>query len=65
MRFTELLKQINETYPEFSKRFRVLAVRYWLGIDSIESLKGRCANSECVLTDRLTHAEVSLIIRNR
>lgn len=64
MRFTELLREINQTWPEASRRWRILAVRYWLGIDSADSLWGRI-QTEVFLTDRLTQNEVELIIKWR
>lgn len=39
MKFTELLPEIQATYPEQSRRFHVLATRYYLGAESVESLR--------------------------
>jgi hypothetical protein len=66
MTFTELLREIKQVYAVNSQRFQVLAVRYWLGIDSLASLRGRAARIDGVtITDRLSQEDVDLIILNR
>ena len=38
MRFTELLREIQATYPKHSRKYHVLATRYYLDVESLEEL---------------------------
>lgn len=37
--FTQLLHEIEATYPEQPRKFHVIATRYYLGAETHESLK--------------------------
>lgn len=58
MTFLELLKQIQATYPEQPRAFHVMATRFYLGSESIESLQQ-------LIGGVLTEEQVETIIRNR
>lgn len=39
MRFTELLPHIQDTYPGRTRRFHIIATRYYVGAESLEDLR--------------------------
>ena len=68
MHFTELLREIQATYPKHSRKYHVLATRYYLDVESLEELKRHCEPRECCegpLPPMLTYGEVVSIINNR
>ncbi len=70
MRFTELLPEIAATYPEQPRQFHVLATRFYIGAETVESLRLQAADSRPVhkhhaLGRTLTNRQVAEIIANR
>lgn len=69
MRFTELLPEIQAAYPERDRRFHVIATRFYLGAESLETLRSLALwqptyRSQMMLPI-LTDEEVETIINNR
>jgi len=60
MKFTELLPQIQATYPEQPRSFHVLATRFYLGAETVETLQ-----SEVMARRYLTLRQFQAIVRNR
>jgi hypothetical protein len=56
MKFSELLQEIREAYPEQPRAFHVLATRYYLGIEPIREIRKHPA---------LTEEQKQAIIDNR
>jgi hypothetical protein len=69
MKFTELLKEIAATYPEQPRSFHVLATRFYIGAETLESLKSMAeplpATNYFQIPPILSHAQVQAIIDNR
>ena len=67
--FTTLLREIRATYPERTRRFHVLAVRYWLDVDSHADLRAHAEPAESgrdfFLPPLLAAEEIETIITNR
>ncbi len=64
MRFTELLAEIQATYPEQPRKFHVIATRYYLNVISPDELRQK-AHPDFRGRTTLTYEQVETIIRNR
>jgi len=69
MTFTQLLCAIQSTYPEQPRSFHVIATRYYLGAETLESLRSlataRPVNNNYSLPPLLSEQAVQSIIDNR
>ena len=69
MKFTELLREIQSAYPEQPRVFHVIATRYYLGAESLETLKAcalrRPVSGDFSLPPLLSAQAVQAIIDNR
>ena len=70
MRFTELLAEIAAVYPDQPRKFHVLATRFYIGAETVETLKLQAADQRPTyryhtLGRTLTNKQVSEIIANR
>ena len=74
MRFTELLREITATYREQPRAFHVLATRFYLGAETVQSLREHATTTRPVMDKygetytmaaTLTKPQVAAIIANR
>lgn len=70
MTFTALLREIKATYPEQPNAFHVLATRFYLGAETVETLRLQAADARPVTSHysmgrTLTNKQVAAIINNR
>ena len=69
MTYTQLLAEINATWPEQPRHVRVLATRYYLGAESRADLerltKPMPCNRDFCLPPVLTRAQVDNIVSSR
>lgn len=68
--FTVLLREIQATYPEQPRAFHVLATRFYLGAETVETLRLQAADSRPVaryttMGRTLTNKQVAEILTNR
>lgn len=69
MKFTELLAHISSVYKDRSRKFQVLATRFYLGAETQEDLERQAKpipiHGDYMANPIITYGEVMEIIRNR